>query len=41
MKKLEKRDRCLELQGEIITQERDKNCALEASIAEKRMKVRS
>ena len=24
MKKLEKRDRCLELQGEIITQERDK-----------------
>jgi hypothetical protein len=39
MKKLEKRDRCLELQGETITQERDKNLALEASIAEERMKV--
>ena len=26
MKKLEKRDRCLELQGEIITQERQKTC---------------
>ena len=39
MKKLEKRDRCLELQGEIITQERDKNLALEASIAEEKMKV--
>ena len=26
MKKLEKRDRCLELQGDIITQEREKPC---------------
>ena len=39
MKKLEKRDRCLELQGEIITQERDKNLALKASIIVERMKV--
>jgi predicted nuclease with TOPRIM domain len=39
MKKLDKRDRCLVMQGEIITQERDKNLALEASIAEERMKV--
>jgi hypothetical protein len=39
MKKLEKRDRCLELQGEVITQERGKNLALEASIAEEKMKV--
>ena len=39
MKKLEKRDRCLELQGEIITQERDKNLALEASIVKERTKV--
>ena len=39
MKKLEKRDRCLELQGDIITQEREKNLALEASIAEEKMKV--
>jgi len=39
MKKLEKWDRCLEIQGDIITQERDKNLALEASIAEKKMKV--
>ena len=39
MKKLEKRDRCLEIQGDIITQERDKNRALEASIAKERMKV--
>ena len=38
MKKLEKRDRCLELQGEIITQKRDKNLALEASIAEEKIK---
>ena len=36
MKKLEKRDRCLELQGEIITQEREKNLTLEASITEKK-----
>ena len=39
MKKLEKRDRCLEMQGDIITQEREKNLALEASIAEEKMKV--
>ena len=39
MKKLEKRDRCLEMQGDIITQERDKNLALEASITEEKMKV--
>jgi chromosome segregation ATPase len=39
MKKLDKRDRCLVMQGEIITQERDKNLALEASISEERMKV--
>ena len=39
MKKLEKRDRCLELQGDIITQEREKNLALEASIAKEKMKV--
>ena len=39
MKKLEKRDRCLELQGDIITQEREKNLALKASIAEEKMKV--
>ena len=39
MKKLEKRDRCLELQREIINQEREKNLALEASIAEEKMKV--
>jgi hypothetical protein len=39
MKKLKKRDRCLEMQGDIITQERDKNLALKASIAEEKMKV--
>ena len=39
MKKLEKRDRCLEMQVDIITQERDKNLALEASITEEKMKV--
>ena len=39
MKKLEKRDRCLEMQGDIITQEREKNLALEASNTEKKMKV--
>ena len=39
MKKLEKRDRCLEMQGDIITQERDKNLALEASITEEKIKV--
>ena len=39
MKKLEKRDRCLEMQGDIITQERDKNLALEASMAKEKMKV--
>jgi hypothetical protein len=39
VKKLEKRDRCLEMQRDIMTQERDKNLALEASIAEERMKV--
>ena len=27
MKKLEKRDRCLEMQGDIITQEREKSCS--------------
>jgi hypothetical protein len=37
IKKLEKRDRCLEMQGDIISQEREKNLALEASIAEKKM----
>jgi hypothetical protein len=37
IKKLEKRDRCLEMQGDIITQEREKNLALEASIAEEKM----
>ena len=41
MKKLEKRDRCLEMQGDIITQERDKNLPLEASIAKEKMKVES
>ena len=39
VKKLEKRDRCLEMQGDIITQERDKNLVFEASIAKERMKV--
>jgi predicted nuclease with TOPRIM domain len=39
VKKLEKRDRCLEMQRDIMTQERDKNLALEASIAEERMKL--
>ena len=39
MKKLEKRDRCLELEGEIIIQERDKNLALEASVVEERTNV--
>jgi hypothetical protein len=39
MKKLEKRDRCLEMQGGIITQEREKNQALEASITEEKSKV--
>ena len=41
MKKLQKRDRCLELQGDIITQEREreKKLTLEASIAEEKMKV--
>jgi chromosome segregation ATPase len=39
MKKLEKRDRCVEIQGDIITQEREKNQALEASITEEKLKV--
>ena len=39
MKKLEKRDRCLEMQADIITQERDKNLALEVSITEEKIKV--
>jgi hypothetical protein len=38
MKTLEKRDRCLEMQGDIITQEKE-NLALEASITEEKMKV--
>ena len=40
MKKLEKRDRCLEMQGDIITQEREKNLALEESITEEKIKVK-
>ena len=39
MEKLEKRDRCLEMQEDIITQERDKNLSLEASIVKEKMKV--
>ena len=39
MKKLEKNDRCLEMQGDIITQERERNLAFEASIAEEKIKV--
>jgi len=37
MKKLEKRDRCLEMQGDIIVQEKEKNLVLEASIAKEKI----
>jgi len=39
MKKLEKMDRCLEMQSDIIVQEKENNLALEASIAEEKTTV--
>jgi chromosome segregation ATPase len=39
LKKLEKRDRCLEMQGDIIVEEKQKNLALEVSITEEKSKV--
>jgi len=39
MKKLENKDRCLEMQGDIIVQEKEKNVTLEASIIEEKTKV--
>jgi hypothetical protein len=39
LKKLEKRERCLEMQGDIIVEEKQKNLTLETSLAEEKSKV--